>query len=580
MSRSLRAGTASPTVVAIGAVARQLGLPDPVANADDLINVDVDALDEWFALAARAQLWLYQGSTRLDDAVPLVGAGWSSPAPRLAITRQREAGLASRAVVAAQVDAADATVATLRQARVLADAELAEAEQTVLATGWQAGDDLLVWAAMHDQLPTVMRVVTGLAGRLDELGRRNAEALKALAVALRSDPLNPVEEIARVWPARGQQSMPNGPGPNSTDHRSTGDGIDTDNLDRLAADLRSSDLATLTMALGVQAALDRARAAGGVAQLLVYESAGSGGQGRAAISVGDITTADNVATLTPGVGNAAASMSGGVATAAALRDQARQQAPDDETAVVAWYGYDIPLSYAAGAPEDALSAIGDTVSALDDDTARAGGNLLVQDLDRFHQLAPGTARFVAIGFSMGSTVVSAAAASGGKLDDIVLLGSPGASVEVDTAGDYPELPADHAFVGLVRAGSGHPAVDRPARRNRRRHRFDGQPLRCLWPADAVRRDAVPAQLNPYGPDPASKEFGAQVMDVQTSNPDPTVSLQVGDPLTSLIASGLANEVVDLASHHQESNYLSGDSLDAVASVVVGHYTEVPVKPGR
>ena len=70
------------------------------------------------------------------------------------------------------------------------------------------------------------------------------------------------------------------------------------------------------------------------------------------------------------------------------------------------------------------------------------------------------------------------------------------------------------------------------------------------------------------------------MDVQTSNPDLTVSLQVGDPLTSLIASGLANEVVDLAAHHQESNYLSGDSLDAVASVVVGHYTEVPVKPGR
>ena len=143
------------------------------------------------------------GLHQADDAVPLVGAGWSSPAPRLAITRQREAGLASRAVVAAQVDAADATVATLRQARVLADAELAEAEQTVLATGWQAGDDLLVWAAMHDQLPTVMRVVTGLAGRLDELGRRNAEALKALAVALRSDPLNPVEEIARVWPRAG-----------------------------------------------------------------------------------------------------------------------------------------------------------------------------------------------------------------------------------------------------------------------------------------------------------------------------------------------------------------------------------------
>ncbi len=132
------------------------------------------------------------------------------------------------------------------------------------------------------------------------------------------------------------------------------------------------------MALGVRAALEKARAEGGVAQLLVYESANSGSQGRAAVSVGDITAADNVAVLAPGVTNAPANMAGGISDAAALRNAAQQQSPGDSTAVLAWYGYDIPLSSLSGVPVNAATAVVNAMAALDDGNARAGGPLLAE----------------------------------------------------------------------------------------------------------------------------------------------------------------------------------------------------------
>ncbi|HEY4993754.1 MAG TPA: alpha/beta hydrolase, partial [Nakamurella sp.] len=342
-------------------------------------------------------------------------------------------------------------------------------------------------------------------------------------------------------------------------------GIDAHNRDLLAADLESTDAATLAMALGVRAALQRAAADGGVGQLLVYESPHDGGQGRAAISVGDITTADNVATLAPGVGNAPVNMVEGISDAAALRRQAELEAPGDATAVVSWYGYDIPLSAVRGVPVDLFSALGNTVAALDDRNARAGGSQLVTDLAQFRHWAPDGARFVAVGFSMGSTTVSAAAARGARLDDLVLLGSPGASTDVETADDYPDVPADHTFVVS----------------------YDQDPV-TRGQTDllaGVLGAAIhgPTQSTPFGPDPASKGFGAQVVDADSNNPDINVELHtggLGGPLADLLGSELADQFADLAAHHQESNYLSGESLDAVAAVVVGQYSDVPVKPGR
>ena len=187
------------------------------------------------------------------------------------------------------------------------------------------------------------------------------------------------------------------------------------------------------------------------------------------------------------------------------------------------------------------------------------------DLAQFRHWAPDGARFVAVGFSMGSTTVSAAAARGARLDDLVLLGSPGASTDVETADDYPDVPADHTFVVSYDQD--------PVTRGR-------TDLLAGVLGTAIH---LPTQSTPYGPDPAAKGFGAQVVDADSNNPDIDVELHtggLGGPLADLLGSELADQFADLAAHHQESNYLSGESLDAVAAVVDGQYSDVPVKPGR
>ena len=547
---------------AIRQAAVDMGLADPLPIADEILGVDVDALHQWFAAAARTGVHLWQGTGRLADALPVLAAGWSSQAPLHAINGQRQAGLASRDVIGAQVDAADAAGATLRQSRGLADDALVDAEGVIYGTGWPPGDELLRWAAEHQKLLEVSGAIVGLCHRLEDLRARNENALHTLAAALRTDPRDPVEQLlaARTATAVGAPSSKTPPSTAPDIGQATGAGInsapDRANLDRLAQDLRSTDFAVLAMAMGVSAALQKARTAGGVAQLLVYESANSGSQGRAAISVGDIASADNVAVLAPGVTNAPASMADGISDAVALRNAAQQQAPGDSTAVVAWYGYDIPLSWTNGVPVNAVSTLTNAVAALDDDNARAGGGLLAGDIEQFHDMAPATARFVTVGFSMGATTVSAASARGARVDDMVMLASPGASRDVETAADYPDLPAEHAFVVAYE-----------------------QDAVTTGPTDVLAGIAggmgwVPT-LTPFGPDPADADFGAQVIDVQTN-----ASAARLPEIPFLPLSGLPNDVLELAATHQEANYLSGESLAAVAAVVNGRYSEVPIKTGR
>jgi len=539
---------------AITHAALTLGLPDPMAVASELLDVDIDGLREWFAVAARTQVRLRQGAGRLADALPLLAGGWSSSAAQHAVGRQRDAGLAGHRIVEIAVDAADQAAATLRQCQVLADAELSAAQAALAALGWPPELELAMWGAWNDQLGPVTSIVTGLSDRLGDLRARALQALQGLAMALRSDPRDPIQAMTPLGVLARTGGSTGSAGPVTA-------GVDRDNLDRLTADLHSTDIGTLAMALGVRAAMDKARAVGGVAQLLVYESAGGGGQGRAAISVGDITTADNVATVAPGVSNAPANMADGISTAAALRDEAQRVAPGDETAVVAWYGYDIPLSAIRGVPVGPLVTVDNAAAALNDENARAGGALLADDIAQFHQWAPATARFTAIGFSMGSTTVSAAAARGAAIDDLVMLGSPGASTDVRTAHDYPLLPAKHAY-----------ALS-----------YDQDPI--TLPSTDVLAGLVggigrlPSGSSPFGPDPASQDFDAQVIATESNAADPSVHLSIG-PFPDLLGSAIANEVADLAAHHQEPNYYSGASLSAIAAVTVGHYGDVPTKPGR
>jgi hypothetical protein len=543
---------------AIAAAARQLGREDPSALARDLLEVDVDALDEWFGVAAKVQVQLWQGAGRLSDSLPLLTAGWSSPAPRLRVTDQRDAGRSSRDIIGPQVDAADRAAAILRQGRLLADGALSQADSGVFGLGWDSSTELLTWAADNDQLAAVSAIVGGLVDRLDELRERSSDALRELATSLHHDPRDPVELLTRgtVAPggAPGQGGQPPTAGADAPGFDSS---VDQHNRTQLEADLRSADAPTAAMAIGVMAALEKARTEGGAAQLLVYESANSSSQGRAAIGLGDITSADNIAVMAPGISNSPFDMAGGIDGAMALRAAAAEQSPGDSTAVVAWYGYDIPLSAVSGVPMGPVTTAVNAAASLSDSNARAGGALLVNDLAQMRQWAPSSTRFVGIGFSMGSTTISAAAALGAGFDDVVLMGSPGASTMVRSADDYPGMSPDHAF---VTAFDQDPVTS------------DGVDLLA-----ALARGLVPPPLGPYGPDPADADFGAQVIDVESNAPDVAVSLP---GLGGLLSAGLANTVFDTAAHHSEMNYLSGPSLQALADITVGRYSEVPIKPGR
>jgi len=559
-------GPGSSAAVAIGQAAVAMGLPNPMEVADEILQVEVDALQEWFTVAARIRVLLWQGAERIADAIPVLAAGWSRPEPHAAIGRQREAGLAGRDIISRQIDAADEAVATLRQSRLLADSELSAAESAALGLGWIPPEDLLGWAIGHQALGPVAGIVGTLQQRLNDLLARNTDALNVLAMTLRSDPGDPIEQLVAPRPTTAVGSMiPVDPDPRTGAAPVGATGIDADNLSRLTADLQSTDIAVLAMALGVQQGLQEAAEQGGVAQLLVYESANSTSQGRAAISVGDVTTADNVAVFAPGVSSAPVTIAQGIAGAAGIRDESQRQAPGDRTAVVAWYGYDIPLSAIGGVPQTPLATTKNLVAALDDGAARDGGALMVDDLARFRQWAPDTARFIGMGFSMGSTTVSAAAAQGAEFDDLILLGSPGASTQVETAGDYPGMSAEHVL-----------ALS-----------YDNDPITTAETdllaggANIVPRFTMSDE--PFGPDPANRDFGAQVIDTTSNNPDLSISVNtgaVGGFLTDALASKLAGDVGDLMIHHQESNYLSGRSLEAVAAVVNGRYSEVPIKPGR
>ena len=93
--------------------------------------------------------------------------------------------------------------------------------------------------------------------------------------------------------------------------------------------------------------------------------------------------------------------------------------------MVSWYGYDIPLSALGGVTGDRTGGSAEHAGRARRRAAGDGGSLLVRDMAQFRHWAPDSTRFIGLGFSMGSTTVSAAAAQGAGFDDLVLLGSPG-----------------------------------------------------------------------------------------------------------------------------------------------------------
>lgn len=151
--------------------------------------------------------------------------------------------------------------------------------------------------------------------------------------------------------------------------------------------------------------------------------------GHAIIATGDPDTATDVATFVTGVGTHLSGIGGDVGRSDTMYNAA-QLAGSTSTSVITWYGYDAPQSLSDG---------------IDNSYAEhAAGSLdsFQSGLDATHTGAP--AHTTVIGHSYGTTVVGQSAAHGNELDtdDVVLLASPGATVDHATDLHLTGVPSD------------------------------------------------------------------------------------------------------------------------------------------
>jgi pimeloyl-ACP methyl ester carboxylesterase len=156
-------------------------------------------------------------------------------------------------------------------------------------------------------------------------------------------------------------------------------------------------------------------------QLIEYDPRGDG---RAAEVIGDLTTADRIAVIAPGVDsrldNFDTGYAGQVRRAPAwqARQLYRQVRADDSTArvaVIAWLGYDAP------------EGIGR--EAMREERARVGATALARFVAGLGVYRP-SATVMLVGHSYGSVVAGLAARTlGDRVHDIVVLGSPGMGVD-------------------------------------------------------------------------------------------------------------------------------------------------------
>jgi len=171
--------------------------------------------------------------------------------------------------------------------------------------------------------------------------------------------------------------------------------------------------------------------------LLRYQPDAFGGEGAAAIAIGNPDTATNTAVLVKGLSTGVREGTLANPDGVRLYEESARAAGDKPTAVVMWVGYDAP------------NTVWDP-GLYEPDMARAGGRLLAADVNALavtHVGAP--THMTVVGHSYGSTVVSdAAAAYGMHGNDVVLVGSPGTDV-AHSAADFHLAPGGHLYVGAA-----------------------------------------------------------------------------------------------------------------------------------
>ncbi len=182
--------------------------------------------------------------------------------------------------------------------------------------------------------------------------------------------------------------------------------------------------------------------------LLMYQPEAFGGQGAAAIAMGNPDTAANTAVLVTGAGTAVREGTLARTEAARLYQESARADSGKETAVVLWVGYDAP---------------GDWYDPRlrEPNMARTGAAALAADVNALavtHEGGP--THMTVVGNSYGSTVVSdAAAAYRMHANDVVLVGSPGTDL-AHSAADFHLPSGGHLYVG---AASGDAVTWSPGR---------------------------------------------------------------------------------------------------------------------
>lgn len=199
--------------------------------------------------------------------------------------------------------------------------------------------------------------------------------------------------------------------------------------------LTAAEVTRYANAARVQQGLERnAELAGAQTLLWIYRPEAFGGQGRAAVAIGNPDTADDTAVLVPGTST---SVAGGWLTdpdAANLHQELARIEPDSDHSVIAWMGFDAP------------DAIVDP-RVTQPDLARQGGAALAADVNALRATHVGDDHVTVIGHSYGSTTVADAAAGSGMLaDDIVLVGSPGTDL-ARTVADFRLPDEGRVYIG-------------------------------------------------------------------------------------------------------------------------------------
>lgn len=186
--------------------------------------------------------------------------------------------------------------------------------------------------------------------------------------------------------------------------------------------------------------------------LWAYQPEADGGQGRAAICLGNPDTANNTTVIVPGTGSSVHDgwLADGHDDAIHVYDQAKLADPNRSTAVLMWMGYDAPDSFTD--PRIANPTL-----------ARQGGDLLAADVNGLAATHLGTSHVTVMGHSYGSTTVAdACAGSGMKVNDVVLIGCPGTDL-AHSAADF-HVNGGQVYVGaastdpVARLGMGGPGA--------------------------------------------------------------------------------------------------------------------------